>query len=254
MRYKVTFSYDGTLFSGYQVQPEKRTIQEELEKALTFINAKKKTTITSSGRTDKGVHAIKQVAHFDLEITITDYKLKRALNSLLPNDIHVINVEKVSTDFHARYMATSKEYMYTMNIGEYNPLERNYVYQYNRQIDIDKMKKAIKYFEGEHNFRAFISSEDKRENTTRTITSASIITDSDKIKFIFKANGFMKYQVRNMVGLLIEIGENRKNIEDVTRLLQKNTRNEAIRTAPAEGLCLMKVEYCNNKDEKIWKI
>lgn len=246
MRYKMTFSYDGTLFAGYQVQPEKRTIQEELEKAATFINAKKKTTVTSSGRTDKGVHATKQVAHFDLDITITDYKLKRAFNSLLPDDIHVIDVEKTSPEFHARYMAKSKEYIYTMNIGECNPLERNYVYQYNRQIDIEKMKKAIKYFEGTHNFRAFISSEDKRENTTRTIISANIITDGDKIKFTFKANGFMKYQVRNMVGLLIEIGENKKNIEDVSRLLQKNTKDEAIKTAPAEGLCLMKVEYKSN--------
>lgn len=245
MRYKMIFSYDGTLFSGYQVQPKKRTVQEELEKAATYINAKKNTSIISSGRTDKGVHAKNQVAHFDLDITITDYKLKRAFNSLLPEDIHVIYVEKVSPSFHARYMATSKEYVYTMNIGEYNPIERNYIYQYNREIDIDKMKEAISFFQGTHDFRAFISSEDKRENTTRKITVADIIVNNNIIKFKFIANGFMKYQVRNMVGVLLEIGENKKNIEDIKKLLLRKDRKIAIKTAPPEGLCLMAVNYDN---------
>ncbi|MCI8568294.1 MAG: tRNA pseudouridine(38-40) synthase TruA [Bacilli bacterium] len=245
MRYKMIFSYDGTLFSGYQVQPKKRTVQEELEKAATYINAKKNTSIISSGRTDKGVHAKNQVAHFDLDITITDYKLKRAFNSLLPEDIHVIYVEKVSPSFHARYMAASKEYVYTMNIGEYNPIERNYIYQYNREIDIDKMKEAISFFQGTHDFRAFISSEDKRENTTRKITVADIIVNNNIIKFKFIANGFMKYQVRNMVGVLLEIGENKKNIEDIKKLLLRKDRKIAIKTAPPEGLCLMAVNYDN---------
>lgn len=245
MRYKMIFSYDGTLFSGYQVQPKKRTVQEELEKAATYINAKKNTSIISSGRTDKGVHAKNQVAHFDLDITITDYKLKRAFNSLLPEDIHVIYVEKISPSFHARYMATSKEYVYTMNIGEYNPIERNYIYQYNREIDIDKMKEAISFFQGTHDFRAFISSEDKRENTTRKITVADIIVNNNIIKFKFIANGFMKYQVRNMVGVLLEIGENKKNIEDIKKLLLRKDRKIAIKTAPPEGLCLMAVNYDN---------
>lgn len=245
MRYKMIFSYDGTLFSGYQVQPKKRTVQEELEKAATYINAKKNTSIISSGRTDKGVHAKNQVAHFDLDITITDYKLKRAFNSLLPEDIHVIYVEKVSPNFHARYMAASKEYVYTMNIGEYNPIERNYIYQYNREIDIDKMKEAISFFQGTHDFRAFISSEDKRENTTRKITVADIIVNNNIIKFKFIANGFMKYQVRNMVGVLLEIGENKKNIEDIKKLLLRKDRKIAIKTAPPEGLCLMAVNYDN---------
>ena len=185
------------------------------------------------------------MAHFDLDITITDYKLKRAFNSLLPEDIHVIYVEKVSPSFHARYMAASKEYVYTMNIGEYNPIERNYIYQYNREIDIDKMKEAISFFQGTHDFRAFISSEDKRENTTRKITVADIIVNNNIIKFKFIANGFMKYQVRNMVGVLLEIGENKKNIEDIKKLLLRKDRKIAIKTAPPEGLCLMAVNYDN---------
>lgn len=243
MRYKMIFSYDGTMFSGYQIQKEKRTIQEELEKALTYINAKKKTKVTASGRTDRKVHAKMQVAHFDLDITITDYKLKSALNSLLPEDIHVTSVLKTSSDFHARYMVKSKEYIYTMNLGEYNPLERNYVYQYNRSLNISKLRQSIKYFEGTHDFRAFVSSEDKRENTVRTIMKTDIIIDNDIIRIKFIGDGFMKYQVRNMVGLLIEISSGKKRIEDVERLLLLKQRKEPIKTAPPEGLCLEKVNY-----------
>lgn len=243
MRYKMIFSYDGTLFNGYQIQPNKRTVQEELEKAATFINAKKKTSIIASGRTDKGVHAEGQVAHFDLDIIITDYKLKRAFNSLLPKDIHVIEVLKVSPDFHARFMTTSKKYVYKMNIGEYNPLERNYVYQYNKKIDIESMKKAIILFEGKHDFRAFVSSEDKRQNTIRTIIKTNINVQNEYITFEFVADGFMKYQVRNMVGLLIEIGSGKKHIKDVSRILLRKDRKESIKTAPAEGLYLKKVNY-----------
>ena len=169
MRYKIIFSYDGTNFNGYQIQPGLRTIQESTEDAVSYLNRKQKTTIASSGRTDKGVHALAQVAHFDLEIEIPVEKIKRGLNSNLPPDIHIISVKKVSEKFHARFLAKKKEYIYRINTGEYNPLERNYVYQHNRPLDINKMKQALKYFEGTHDFTSFVSSEDTRENKTRTI-------------------------------------------------------------------------------------
>ena len=129
MRYLIRFSYDGTNFYGYQKQPNKRTIEGELEKALYDINNHTDTRIYSSGRTDRGVHAKGQTAHFDLDISITLYKLKCALNSLLPKDIHVIEAVAVDDDFHARFMAKEKTYKYYLNIGEYNPVERNYVHQ-----------------------------------------------------------------------------------------------------------------------------
>ena len=174
MRFLIKFSYDGTNYSGYQSQPGLNTIQECLENALTKINNNKKTTITSTGRTDKGVHARVQYAHCDIDVDITEYKLKRAMNSNLPDDIHVIETKIVSDDFHARYNVKSKEYKYYINLGEYNPLERNYVFQYNYKLNIDKMKDAIKYLVGEHDFRAFVTDNKEKENCVIKITKATI--------------------------------------------------------------------------------
>ena len=136
MRYLIKFSYDGTNFSGYQRQDGQRTIQEEMEKALKGINGGIDTILNSSGRTDKGVHALCQMAHVDINVNITPYKLKRAMNSNLPSDIHVINTEVVDDNFHARYMVKEKEYQYKLNMGEYNPIERNYVYQYCKKLNV----------------------------------------------------------------------------------------------------------------------
>ena len=118
MRYRIDFSYDGTNFNGYQLQPNLRTIQNELEKAVSYLNKQTYTTVQSSGRTDKGVHAINQVAHFDLGVSIPIYKIKRGLNSNLPADIHIINVKLVSDHFHARFSSKKKEYVYKINIKE----------------------------------------------------------------------------------------------------------------------------------------
>ena len=157
MRYLITLSYDGTNYNGYQTQPGKNTIQEKIEEALTKINAGKKTTFTSSGRTDKGVHAKMQCGHADLDVNITEYKLKRAMNSNLPDDIHVIKATKVKDNFHARYNVEEKTYEYYINVGEYNPLERNYVFQYNYKLNVEKMQEGIKYLLGEHDFRSFVT-------------------------------------------------------------------------------------------------
>ena len=152
MRYLIKFSYDGTNFYGYQKQPGKRTVEGQLEKALFDINNHKDTRIFSSGRTDRGVHALGQTAHFDLDVSITEYKLKCALNSLIPEDIHVIEVKEVEDDFHARFMVEKKTYKYYLNMGEYNPLQRSSIYQYNKELNVEKMSKAIKDFVGTHNF------------------------------------------------------------------------------------------------------
>ena len=146
MRYKITFSYDGSNFNGYQVQPNLRTVQGELEKATSYLNKQTYTPVVASGRTDKGVHALAQTAHFDLNINNTLYKIKRGLNSNLPDDIHIIDVEEVNDNFHARFSVKKKEYVYKINIGEYDPINRNYIYQYNKELDITSMNEAIKYF------------------------------------------------------------------------------------------------------------
>lgn len=243
MRYLIDFSYSGENFSGYQRQPKKRTVEEEIEKVLTSINGGKKVIINSSGRTDKGVNALHMMAHFDFDKKITTYKLLGALNSYLPDDIHINSVKEVGNDFHARYMVKSKTYTYRINLGEYNPILRTHVYQYCKRLNIKKMKRGIKLFIGTHDFTSFISAEDKKENKVRTIYKASIKTDKDIVYIMFKGNGFLKYQVRNMVGVLIKIGEEKIDYKSIKEMLGQKDRKKASICAPACGLTLEKVEY-----------
>lgn len=243
MRFLIKFSYDGTAYSGFQTQPNLNTIQERLESALQIINNGKKTNIVATGRTDKGVHALCQYAHADIDVDITEYKLKRAMNSNLPDDIHVIETKIVSNDFHARYNVKSKEYKYYINLGEYNPLERNYVFQYNYTLNKDRMNEAIKIFLGTHDFRAFVTESKEKENCVRTITDAKVEQIDNKLVITFKGDGFLRYQVRNMVGILIRVGENKISPEDVEKILESKDRTTTGKTAPPEGLYLTEVTY-----------
>ena len=243
MRYLIHFSYDGTNFNGFQKQPNCRCVESELEKALFDINDHKKTKVVGSGRTDRGVHANEQCAHFDIDIDITLYKLKCALNSLLPEDIHVFSVEEVSSDFHARFNAKRKTYKYIINCGEYNPIERNYVYQYGKKLDVEKMKQEIKSFIGVHNFKSFVSEEAKKESYEREIYDAHIEEDGDKVIFYFTGNGFMKYQVRNMVGVLFKVGKGKLFNGIVNEIFEDEKLAKNITTIKREGLYLDKIEY-----------
>ena len=240
MRYLITFSYDGSKYSGYQKQLDVNTVQSELEKALTTLN-NDTVSVSASGRTDAGVHALNQQAHFDLNINITVDKLKMALNSLLPKYIYVKKVEEVDPDFHARFNVKQKEYIYKINIGEYNPIEVDYIYQYNKELNIDKMKEAIKLFEGTHNFKSFASADDIRDNYERTIFKTNIDISNNIITISFVGNGFLRYMVRNMVGTLIEIGEGK--VLDINKILDSQDRTKAGKTAPSQGLYLKEVSY-----------
>ncbi len=246
MKFFITFSYDGSSFNGYQKQPSKRTVQGEMEKVLKQINDNKKVDITASGRTDAGVHAINQKAHFSLNIDINTDKLKKALNSLLPKDIYVKQVEIASEEFHARFSAIGKEYIYKINMGEYNPIERNYIYQYNSKLDVVEMERALKYLEGTHNFKTFTKSDEEKEDYVRTISQTSIVRDSkdvNQLTLTFVGTGFLRYMVRNMVGTLIEIGEGKRKSEDIIDMLKKEDRRVAGKTANPEGLYLRNVFY-----------
>lgn len=243
MRFLIKFSYDGTNYSGFQTQPGLNTIQEKLEEALAIINNGQKTNIVATGRTDKGVHALCQYAHADIDVDITEYKLKRAMNSNLPDDIHVIETHIVPNDFHARYFVKSKEYKYYINLGEYNPLERNYVFQYNYTLNVDKMKDAIQVFLGTHDFRAFVTESKEKENCVRTINYVNVEQENNKLIITFRGDGFLRYQVRNMVGILIRVGENKISTEDVERILMSKDRTTTGKTAPPEGLYLTNVSY-----------
>ncbi len=240
MRYLITFSYDGANYSGYQKQPNLRTIQGELENALKKISGGFNIDLNSSGRTDRGVHAINQKAHFDLDKKITLYKLKCALNTYTGKDIYIKNIQIVNNDFHARYMVKKKEYIYKINVGEYNPIYRNYIYQYNKQLNILKMKKQSKYLIGTHDFSSFANKEDPKDSYIRTIYKISISKSKDIIVIKFIGDGFLKYQVRNMVGALIESSESSLNIK---KILEEKNRKSFGKIAPPEGLYLNDVKY-----------
>lgn len=243
MRYLIKFSYDGTNYNGFQTQKGLLTVQEELEKALTKVNNNKKTNIVATGRTDKGVHALAQYGHADINVSINEKKLKRALNSNLPNDIHVIETKEVDENFHARYDVLEKTYEYKINIGEYNPLERNYVFQYNHLLDLESMEKGIKFFVGEHDFRSFVTDNKEKDNCIRTIETAKIQKNDNIITIIFRGNGFLRYQVRNMVGILIKVGEGKLEPDKIGEIIEQKDRTKAGKTAPPEGLYLVDVKY-----------
>jgi tRNA pseudouridine38-40 synthase len=246
MRYFMTFSYDGSNFAGYQKQVKERTVQKVLEDALKEINGGKLVSVSASGRTDAGVHALNQKAHFDMDKKITPEKLLKGINSLLPEDVYVKKIETVSDDFHARYNAIGKEYIYKINMGEYNPIERNYCYQYCKKLDLAALERGLKYLEGTHNFKSFTKANDEITDYVRKISGTALVRDSKDLNMItlsFVGTGFMRYMVRNMVGLLIEIGEGKRKPEDIIEILKHEDRTFAGITAPACGLYLKNVFY-----------
>ena len=241
MRYKIVFSYDGSEYFGYAKQPNKKTIQGEIERVLRTI-FQKEILIFGSGRTDKGVHAIGQVAHFDLDKEIDVQKILVSINKLLPSDIHINELKKVGDDFHSRFSAKAKIYEYVINVGEYDPLKRNFEYNF-KNIDTKKMKDASKLFIGEHNFQNFTSKEEDEEGYIRRIESINFDVKDNIVKIEFIGNGFMKYQVRKIVGVLLEIGKNKIDANYILEYLNKNERDIVTFTAPPQGLYLKKVIY-----------
>ncbi len=246
MRYFVTFSYDGSDFKGYQKQPKCRTVQGEIESVLKKINGDKDVTIVASGRTDAGVHAMNQKGHFDLEERQDCDKLLHSINSLLPEDIHFKTIQEVSDNFHARFDAIGKEYIYQINMGEYNPLERKYVYQHNDKLDVVEMQRAMKYLEGTHSFKSFTKADEEKEDYVRTLSQTNVIRDLkdvNKITLVFVGTGFLRYMVRNIVGTLIEIGDGKRRSEEIIDILRSEDRTRAGKTANPEGLYLKNVFY-----------
>lgn len=241
MRYLMTFSYDGTNFSGYQKQPDSRTIQEEIEKCLTMLNSNKFVSISATGRTDAKVHAFNQMAHFDLDNEIDNLRFR--LNKMLPDDIYVKDVINVSDEFHARFDVKSKEYVYFINIGDYDPHKRNYQYQYNKELDVEKMDEALKLLIGEHDFKSFTKANSEIDDYVRTIYNTKVEIKDNIIKISIEGSGFLRYMVRNIVGLLIEIGEGKKDNNDVLTILEAKDRTESSPTAPPCGLYLNKINY-----------
>lgn len=243
MKYLMTFSYDGTNYEGYQIQGNKKTIQKTIQDKLTMINSNNQVNISASGRTDKGVHALNQMAHFLLDKEINTNTLKNSLNKLLPDDIYIKDITQVDNDFHARFNVIKKEYEYKINLGEYNPIEKNYIYQYNKSLDIDAMRDAAIYIEGTHDFSAFTKIDEEKEDYVRTIYEINFSLEKNILTINFIGNGFLRYMVRNIVGTLVNVGEHKIMPHNINEILKEKQRKNAGIKAPACGLYLKSVLY-----------
>ncbi len=240
---KCELSYDGTFFHGFQRQPNQRTVQGEIEKAIYKI-IKQKVTINSSGRTDAGVHARKQVCNFLIEGSIPAEKWKLALNAVLPDDIVIIQTSKADQDFHARYDVREKIYRYYINNSKTaNVFNRNFTYQFFQKLDIEKMKIASKLFLGTHDFTTFASTKTDKENKIRTISQSDLWIEEDQIIYQIAGNGFLYNMVRIIVGTLIEVGKHKIESEEIEAMFSLKRRNIAGPTVPAKGLILWDVHY-----------
>ncbi|MCG4282287.1 tRNA pseudouridine(38-40) synthase TruA [Lacticaseibacillus saniviri] len=244
--YRVTLAYDGTNFAGYQVQPKQRTVQGVLEKALTKMTKGTHVHVDGSGRTDSGVHALGQVISFDYPGMIPAPSMLRALNSLMPLDIEILNAEIVPEAFHARYSAVGKRYMYKVARGRYtDPFKRLYTGHYPYPLDVDKIKIALKDLEGTHDFTSFAASGGVIVDKVRTIYEATVTEDqaNNELTFEFYGNGFLYNMVRILVATALEIGNGRRDQHDFLRLFEVKDRQQARGTAPASGLYLKEVYY-----------
>jgi tRNA pseudouridine38-40 synthase len=243
-RYKCIISYDGSEFSGYQVQPKKRTVQSQIEAALAKMHKDVNVKISASGRTDAGVHARGQVIHFDSPLPLTEEKWEIALNSMLPEDISILCVEKADSDFHARFDASGKEYRYFLYQSlKRDPFQRNYAFHYPFPLNIEAMNEACSYLLGTHDFSSFCSARTEVADKVRTIETIEISQEEELLSFRFVGNGFLYNMVRILVGTIVEVGSGKRKPEDIVEILEKKDRRYAGKTAPAQGLYLWKVFY-----------
>jgi len=240
---KATVSYDGSKYNGWQIQNNARSVQEEIQLALFKIH-KKEILITGSGRTDKGVHALNQTFNFKSDLVLSEEDWKRAINANLSSYVYIKKIEFVTDDFHSRYCCTGKTYSYYLNEGEYNPIKNDYIYQLNKKLDVKAMQEAANLFVGEHDFKFFCSNnENEVKDFVKTIFSFDIEEKDDVIKFTVKGTGFLRYQVRMMVGNLIEIGLHRKDLNIIKDRLDAKEGTTTCYNAPSCGLYLEEVRY-----------
>lgn len=241
MRYLCEISYDGYLFYGFQKQKDKRTVCSLVEEVLSKV-LNENILIVGASRTDRGVHANSFYFHFDCEKVLDTEKLKASLNKLISNDIYFKNITIVNEDFHARYSVKSKEYIYVINMGEYNPTRRNYELEYNKKINIKLLKKASKYLVGEHDFKSF-TSDSMGKNTVRKVNYIKFKKNKELLIISIEANGFLKYMIRNIIGLFLEINENKKTPIMTKEILESKDRTKLGIKAPSSGLYLNKIKY-----------
>jgi tRNA pseudouridine38-40 synthase len=242
--FKLTVTYDGTQYVGWQLQPNGRTVQEVVELALAKIDGRD-VRVHGSGRTDAGVHARGQVANCTLRTQLPSATLLRALNANLPEDVRVVRLQETNAKFHARFSARGKEYRYQIDCGVVaEPFLRLYAWHHPRPLNVAAMRRAARLLKGRHDFSA-LSANPMRpvETNVRTISKLSIIKEGNVITVAVAADGFLYKMVRSIVGALVKVGEGRLTVDELRELVKAKKRTAQVETAPAHGLFLWRVFY-----------
>lgn len=243
MRYAVTIQYLGTNYCGWQNQKNGISVQGVLEKAFLKL-FKGEVAVFGSGRTDAGVHALGQVAHFDTDSKIPADKIPFAVNTLLPNDIRVVGCKVVANDFHARFNAIQKTYVYRLYVSPHiNPLKMHIAEHITGTLDIDNMVKASSYIEGTHDFKCFLASGSNVKSTVRTVSKIDIDCKNEDISISVSGDGFLYNMVRIIAGTLVDVGKGKIKADDIPNIILSKNRTLAGKTLQAKGLCLKEVKY-----------
>ena len=243
MNILIKITYDGTNFHGFQSQPDERTVEGELNKGLVKT-LKEEVKVFYAGRTDRGVHALGQYANFYSDTTIDIGNLPKVINFNLPEDVSVAGAKFVPDDFHARYDAKLKKYRYVVHRSRYrNALLLNRAYEYPYEVDPERMRKALSYLIGEHDFNSFMGKGAVVKDSIRTIERIDVIEDGDFLYLDFVAKAFLKNMIRIVTGTALEIGRGQREIEYMKEALEKKKRKASGPTAPACGLYLVDVKY-----------
>lgn len=245
-KFKLTIAYDGTQYGGWQVQPNTVSIQELIEKALsTFL--REPISIVGSGRTDAGVHAEGQTAHFTTTSSVDRKRLLLSVNALLPHDIRIMDAVEAPSEFHARFDAAGKIYHYRLHLVPVNdPFKRLYSYHIPYALDLDSLRKAVRHFIGTHDFSSFANEGDRGsagKNPVRTLHRLDVVEEEGGIRLEFEGEGFLYKMVRNIVGALLDVARGKISEEEITAIFAARDRRVAPMAAPAHGLCLIKVLY-----------
>ena len=247
MNYRLLIQYDGTEFHGWQIQGDLRTVQGELTQALSLIDGRS-VSVHGSGRTDAGVHAEGQVASVEIQREISTTKLRSAINANIGRDVRVLEVETVPDDFHARYSALEKTYIYRIVNGPViSPFWWRYAHQEARALNLDWMRNCAEVLLGKHDWTAFSAAQSDVEDRVRTVTQVDIIERSDErsplIEIRVSAEGFLRYMVRTMAGTLMAVGRGELDRDAIIAAVETGARPTAAVTAPACGLTLLSVRY-----------
>jgi tRNA pseudouridine38-40 synthase len=245
--YKLTLAYDGTSYSGWQIQPNAPSIQQHLQQVLQPLLHQKELAVIGSGRTDAGVHAKGQVAHFHFDEILDCNQLLYSMNGMLPQTIRIKTIEQVSPHFHARYSAIGKEYHYYLHLDRImDPFRRLYCWHVRSQFDIDQLYMAANCFIGTHDFTSFANEAhagSAARNPVRTLQRLTVKSIEGGVCLEFEGNGFLYKMVRNIVGTLVDVALHKISVEAITHIFAAKDRRQASRAAPAQGLFLMHVKY-----------